>query len=476
VRDQHPTWVGEPADSGDLRLFVRQDGIDRWAPPLFVQDPQIALSYLDPLVWVDGVTLEPKPWLATRWSWASDGRSLTFDLTSKAKWHDGSAFTANDVAFSWQCYRDDYDSAVSFMFAVASTFEVVNDHKITVHFDEPDGTFPYNAANLPIFSRAQYEKVWTANPEGERTLGGYDPGSGTPIGTGPWKITSQTELGVTFERNDAHFASVPHCAKLALAVSDGSAYQPKAWKGDHIGLTWPVPGTEVTSLLDEDGTLIVADATVSHFAAYNFANPNRADPGWMATAGLREALARAIDRARYAESAFGGYIDVERAGFMTQPWAIDGEVKNPRHDAKAAQQLLADNGWADIDGDGVLEGPSGDKGLFTTIVRKDADPALLSALDSIGKDLSAIGLGLDIQPLSPEDYTTRWTTAFDYDLIVITLNQYAAFNEFDLVGSDWSIRRNSNGWNPGGYFNSDVNDAITAYFSWWTQDKMKEAL
>ena len=40
--------------------------------------------------------------LATRWSEASDQRSITFDLREGVKWHDGRPFTADDVIFTIQ--------------------------------------------------------------------------------------------------------------------------------------------------------------------------------------------------------------------------------------------------------------------------------------------------------------------------------------------------------------------------------------
>src|SRR5947209_14802510 len=37
---------------------------------------------------------------------SDEGRTLTFQLASGVKWHDGSAFTADDVKFSWDRARD----------------------------------------------------------------------------------------------------------------------------------------------------------------------------------------------------------------------------------------------------------------------------------------------------------------------------------------------------------------------------------
>lgn len=461
---------------GELRLFISSAGLGDYTPTTFRQDFQLTVSYLDPLIRVDDVTLEPKPWLAERWSWGLDGLTLDIELRPNVRWHDGSPLTADDVAFSLTCYRDDVDSSVAFMLAVVSGIEATGETSLTVRFDEPEGTFPYNAGNLPIFSRAQYEAHWTSKPVGDRTLSGFDLGDQQPLGTGPWVIEERSETGVRLRRNDDHFAAVPHAERLVLTVEDDGDAQLDAWRAGEADLVWPVEGADIARLRDRDGYLAAADATVSLFAAFNFGNPLRIDPGWMASPGLREALNQAIDRKGYAESVFGGFIDVERAGIMTQPWAVDRSARNPRRNVAAARALLARNGWADYDGDGVLDSPSGDRGEFVCIVREDEDPNLLAVLDVIGADFETLDFALRVERLDPEAFTLRWTTTFDYDLIALSLNQYAAFSEFDLFGSPWSIRRNAAGWNPGGYWNPEVDEAIFAYLQSWRVAEMKATL
>lgn len=476
IEDQRPEWAGTPVLGGGIRLFISGEGAEDFTPTAFRQDFQIAASYLDPLIRVDDVTLEPRPWLAESWSWRDDGLSLDITLRDDVTWHDGSPLTAADVTFSLLCYRDDYESAVAFMLAVVRDIKVTGDASLTVTFDEPDGTFPFNAGSLPIFSKAQYEAHWTRNPVGDRTLGGFDFGDTQPLGTGPWVIDERSESGVRFRRNDDHFAAVPLAESLTLTVEANAGKRLDAWRSGDVDLVWPFDGSRYDEMRDDNGHLVVADSTISLFAAFNFGNPTRIDPSWMASPGLREALNQAIDREGYAESVFGGFIDVERAGFMTQPWAIDPTVRNPKRNIAAARRLLDGNGWVDWDGDGVLDSPAGDRGAFVCIVRADAELQLLAILDALGDDFAELGFELEIQRLDADDFTARWTSSFDYDLIAISLNQYAAFTEFDLVGSPWSIRRNPAGWNPGGYWNPEVDEAIFAYLQSWEVEDMKAAL
>jgi peptide/nickel transport system substrate-binding protein len=476
ITEQRPPWAGQPVRGGSLNLFARPEDFDDFIPTHFRQDFGVMVSYMDPLVWADQVTLEPKPWLARSWTFGLDGLTLDIVLRENVTWHDGTPFTAEDVRFSLLCYRDDYESAVSFLLAVMQDVEVLDELTVRVVFDEPDGNFPFNAANLPMFQRQQWETHWLRNGVGERTLADMDFGDGQPLGTGPWIIDSRQVDQIEFRPNEQHFGAVPWTEQLTISAEPDFATQLASWRNDDASLIWPFPGRDFEANRDEPGFLVVAESTISFFAAFNFENPLRAEPGLLALPGIREAMNLAIDRQGFAETLFGGMIDVQRAGFMTQPWAVDPGVQNPGRNVAAARQILADNGWGDWDGDGVLDSPTGDRGAFTCIVREDADANFLAILEGLDADFREIGLTLEVQRLSPDDYTNRWINLFDYDLIAIELNQYPAFNEFDLVGSAWSIRRNSAGWNPGGYWNPVVDDAIFAYLSATDVDAMREQL
>jgi ABC-type transport system substrate-binding protein len=60
---------GRPRNGGAVRLVRPGENVANFNPAAFAQDPQIPLSYLEPLVRPDPLTLRPEPWLARRWDW-----------------------------------------------------------------------------------------------------------------------------------------------------------------------------------------------------------------------------------------------------------------------------------------------------------------------------------------------------------------------------------------------------------------------
>ena len=59
-----------------------------------------------PMVKINRRTYEPEPWLASGWTAAPDGRSITVDLREGVTWSDGVRIDAQDVIFSVKAARD----------------------------------------------------------------------------------------------------------------------------------------------------------------------------------------------------------------------------------------------------------------------------------------------------------------------------------------------------------------------------------
>jgi|GEM_PF-1151597 len=476
VRDQKPTYGGSPQRGTDLRMYVRQTDLHSFSPTAQLQDIQISVSLYDPLVWINEISMEPEPWLAKSWTWSDDGLILSFILRDEVIFHDGSPLTAEDVRFSFQAYRDDYDSVMAGIFALIIDVTIEGASTVHVTFSEPDGAFLFNGASQPIFSSAQYKSHWEAKPEGERSLTDYPWPNHVPLGTGPWKLLGIEDDFLMLGRNDDYWQDAPYFDRLKLIGEDDQQQRIDGWKNGDVDIVSPVRTTEMDGLWDEDGTLFVAEAPVAFFAAFNFANPANATADMMRDTALRQALTLAVDRARYAREIFYDFIDETKAGTVTQPWAHDDGIRNPQRDIEEARRILDEAGWSDIDGDGMREHPSGNKLDLYCIVSNQERPELLALLESIKPDLADIGAQLTVQQIEPGEFDTRWVENRMYDMVAYSLVQYPAFAEYDLYGTAWDIRINQRGWNPGGYSNATVDEAINDYFAAWTQDQMKIAL
>jgi ABC-type transport system substrate-binding protein len=462
-----------PEKGGALRLVRPGNVLQNLNPAAFAVDYQVTLSYLEPLVMPDATTMEPTPWLASGWAWRDDGLTLELSLREDVFWHDGTPLTAEDAAFSYTVFQSDADSAVSGFFGLSETFEATTDRIVTVRFRERDANWLLNAATLPVFSRAQYAEFWDAQ-RGNRSLSGFDWQANLPLGTGPWEFSALDEREARFVRAEGYWRQPAWADTLEIAVKPGRQERFEAWEKGDSALLWPVSERDASGV--DAANVISAPAASVMFAAFNFANPDLASGSYWTDLRVRQAASLALNRARYATEVFEDRIDAFAAGVVSQPWAHDPELHSPERDVLAAQSLLAEAGWLDYDGDGVREDANGFQLRPVIIVRNDARPELHAVLVRVARDLFDAGFGVTIESLAPDDFDQRWINARTYDLIAYAYDQAPGFTDYDLFGSQWDIRSNPAGWNPGGYSNLDANAAIDAFLDAVSLERQRAAL
>ncbi len=70
---------------------------------------------------------------------------------------------------------------------------------------------------------------------------------------------------------------------------------------------------------------------------------------------VRQALSHAIDRSQFSEGLLGGFGAPASSPLPPALWAHDRTLPPDAYDPEAARRLLAEAGWSDTDGDGVLD-------------------------------------------------------------------------------------------------------------------------
>ena len=476
VRGQPEPDPESPVPGGTLRLPIRTADNANYNPVAFEQDFQILVSYLDPLVRPNPVTMLPEPWLAERWEWNEDQTVITYTLRPGVTWHDGSPLTAADVRFSYFVARDDVFSGVRNFFISMDDVDDLDERTVRVTLTAPDNTWLFNASSQFIVQRAQYTDYWSEPDYGERTLNGFDWAASPPLGTGPWQVTGMEGDEIVLARNADYWQAPPQAEELRLIPLPTAGERAEAFAAGEIDLVWPLAAPDLDAVAETTGRLHVASAASVMFAAFNFENLSRVYPYFLTELAVREALNVAIDRAGYAEDVFRSFIAHERAGAVAQPWANDPDVTNPRRNARRGRQTLVDLGWIDYDDDGLLDDSSGGPLLLATIVRDDARPELLATLEAVDASLREIGAGLDIQVLDAETFAARSIRTLDFDLVAFAYDLFPGFTDFDLYGSAWDIRINPQGWNPGGYRNLAVDQAISTLLTTVDPDAQRDLL
>ena len=110
-----------------------------------------------------GPDMAIEPSLATSWEPIGAGEGWRFTLREGVSFHDGAAFTAEDVRFSYERASSE-DSDVRSWFAAVSDVVVVDDFTVDIMTTSPQPLFPDSIANWMMMDSGWAESNDAARP------------------------------------------------------------------------------------------------------------------------------------------------------------------------------------------------------------------------------------------------------------------------------------------------------------------------
>ncbi len=121
-------------------------------------------------------------------------------------------------------------------------------------------------------------------------------------------------------------------------------------------------------------------------------------PDWFEDQRFREALALCINRPRIAEAFTQGRSAVSDSYVPPEHPLHTGEIRRLPFDRAAANRILAELGYSDLDGNGILEeAPSGNPLAMTLLVPQDRSDWQMAEM--IASDLLDCGIQVSLQPM-----------------------------------------------------------------------------
>jgi len=331
----------------------------------------------EPLVGISVINGTIVPALADFYEIAGDGVTYTFHLNRDARWHDGQDLTAEDVAFSFDTMLNpDFNSFVaSGIEGVLESYRVIDEHTFEMVSKGRRATFLYEAVIVvPTMPRHVWVDVAPADWPTDPGSTGEDPSR--VVGTGPFTFVDR-EFGtsVTLARNEAYWDTVtgrvPYIDELIFRVlPDSNAAVQELIAGGTDLLDAVAPG-QVESVRNAGIEVAVYPTLAFSFYALQL-DPARTT--LFQDVAVRQALFTALDRELIVETIYAGFGEVA-VGTQSNlspayaPARIDTVYE---YDPERARELLADAGWTDTDGNGIVD-KDGQELSFTMIAPTD-DP------------------------------------------------------------------------------------------------------
>ena len=351
-----------------------------------------------------------EPWLADSFALAEDGTSITFRLREDVTWHDGTPVTADDVVWSYETYTNpDLAYANVQYFQFIESAEKVDER--TVRFDftevhaEPEMDFiEWSPMPKHLLEGVPVTEMKTA------------PFNREPIGNGPFRFVSwEANQQAVFEANEEFALGRPHLDRVVFRIIPEQTTELTELLTGNIDFMRAVPPAEAQRVEDSDDARLITYPSRSYtFLAYNTQNSLFEDPQ------VRRALTMAIDRQQIVDALLYGYGQMAVADVLPFQWMFDSELEPHPYDPERARALLAEAGWTDSDGDGILD-KDGRPFRFTLNTNQGND-LREDIVVIVQNDLEEIGV--DVQPRLVE-----WNT------LITNLKA----RDFEAAVSGWSV-------------------------------------
>jgi len=300
---------------------------------------------------------------------STDMTSITWKLKEGLLWSDGTPVTSEDVRFSWEyCTHPEGGCAQGARYEGVVAVETPDPLTVVVRFDAPKPN-PYQAfvgSTSPILQKAQFAACVGA------AAATCTEQNTKPIGTGPFRVVDfKVNDVIQMEANPNYRdPAKPAFAKLTLKGGGDAAAAARAvmetGEYDYAWNTQINPELQIRMKAGGKGEFVSGFGTLVERIEMNMTDPSPDLPeGERSTTKhphpilsderVRRALSMAIDRNVLNEI---GYGEAGRptCNLVPAPAAFASDNTGClTQDMAGAKALMAEAGWTDTDGDGILD-------------------------------------------------------------------------------------------------------------------------
>ncbi|HEU0052306.1 MAG TPA: ABC transporter substrate-binding protein, partial [Longimicrobium sp.] len=374
--------------------------------------------------------MEPVPWLARSWEVNADTTELTFHLRDDVYWQDGVKTTAYDVKWSYDMARTPATGFPNTAFWTHYGDAVAVD------------SFTFRVKMEP---HADYLDPWRSfAPVPKHVLEGMPPAqlrnhpfsTRAPVGNGPFRFVERVagqrwvfeanprwpkELGGRPYLDRLVYRSIPEVTTLLTELLGGRVDYYIAPNPDQARQIESSANARLLSFQDRAFLIIGWNEKREMFRDVR----------------VRRALTTAIDREAIIKAVRAGYGDLANSTVPPFYWNYDPQAgADLGYDPASARRMLAEAGWTDRDGDGIIENAAGAPFRFT-LLTNSGNRERQDIVEVVQAQLRQVGI--DVRPL-----TLEWGTLLDkingrerdFDAVVVGWVTEFRIDDTDLFACD----------------------------------------
>ena len=388
--------------------------------------------------------------LATSYEISDDGLTYKFEIRNDAKFTNGETVKPSDVAFTFNTAKNS-NSLVDLTFVDKCE---IQENKIVFILNKPMSTFINTIASIGIVPEHAYSDDYALNP----------------IGSGPWKLV-QWNKGeqIILEANENYYAKVPNIKKAVIVFMDENA----AFAAANAGAVDVALTSAAHAINKIDQMQIQALKTIDNVGILlpvNMETGIKTDRGdaignnVTANKSIRKALAYCMDRDQIAQNAANGFADPAFSENDGMPWN-NPEIKI-NTDVEKAKKILADDGWQDLDNDGILE--KGDLKAEFNCYYPSGDSLRQSIGMAAAQQAKNIGIKINIEGLSWDEISKKMFS----NAVIMSWGDSNPFTSYLLFHS--SNKLNYDYYNPEGFDSLQINKYLEQALNATTSEQANE--
>jgi peptide/nickel transport system substrate-binding protein len=434
--------LGALAQSGGELHFCLRSEPKTLNPLLAADDASETIRYLTGgvLIRVNRLTQELEPGLATSWKVTNGGKTITFELRSGLRFSDGTAFSADDVAYTMQQLMDPaLHSPTGDAFRASEgkvETQVLPKNRVRITFPAPIAGLDRLFDQVAIMSAKSPQKEMAV-------LGPYYVGENK---AGSYLILRRNP---TYWEKDPAGHQLPYIESVRLDIQQNRDMEMLRLTRGEIHFINSVDADYFDKIAAQDPSM-AHDAGASLDSEEMWFNQVANSPlpaykkAWFTSTNFRRAISESINREDIARIVFRGHARpaVGPVSPANKFW-FNAKLQAHPFDQKSALQRLAQDGFNLKDG--TLRDHEGHAVEFSVITNA-GNKARERMATMIQQDLSGIGIKLNVVTLDFPSLIERITHSFDYEACLLGMVNDEL--DPDAQMTVWLSSADSHQWNP----------------------------
>lgn len=321
----------------------------------------------------------PEGVLAKSYEISDDSQSVIILLKESATWHNGKAFTAEDVAYTIDYIKSQENSPYYFCVQYVEEAKVIDDLSLKLTLSRP-------------YAQMAYSLYFPIIPKNSKNL------EDKIMGTGAYKMAQYlVSSEITLEKNPSWHGGEAQTETVMVTMTRNNDIAASAFNTGVINVV-------TSSAYDLSNYALMENVKSKKYpsARYEYMAFNQ-ETSIFTSKFIRLAVTSAINREELVKNAYNGYATVANAPLHPESEKVMPSATLTDYNLENTYELLFYEGYTPNENTGLLENEH-KKGISFTIIVNKENTARVSCAEQICAQLVKAGMNVSVKQLGFEDY------------------------------------------------------------------------